>query len=217
MATIQRGVNEDEIGSLVDFVLSKKAVKGLVLQPTFYSGRHPDVDPLNVVTLHEVIKHASEQSNLEETDFVPNPCCFPTCNASCYLYVDDEQVRPLARLVNVEEYLEFFMNRSVADLGQIKESLKILGSGCCGAADASDSNGMSCCTIPVDLKGIEKNIKVIMVQAFMDVFNFDVKKVMKCCVHEITPAGKIIPFCAFNNVPKYREDTNLYYRNRDAK
>ena len=218
VATIQRGVNEDEIGNLVDFALSKKAVKGLVLQPTFYSGRHPDVDPLNVVTLHEVIKHTSVQSKngLKDTDFIPNPCCFPTCNASCYLYVDDLEVRPLARVVNVEEYVDFFMNRSVADLGQIKESLKVINSGCCGSS-SSDNAGIACCTIPVDLKGIEKNIKVIMVQAFMDIFNFDVKKVMKCCVHEITPNGKIIPFCAFNNIPKYREEVNMYYRNKIAK
>ncbi|MDE1765577.1 MAG: radical SAM protein [Thaumarchaeota archaeon] len=209
VATIQRGVNECEVGSLVDLALTNGTVRGLVFQPTFYSGRHPDVDPMNIVTYPEVIKLACTQSKfgLTESDFVPNPCCFPTCNQSCYMYVDDKNTVPLARAVNVEDYVEYFTNRPVADLGQIKQSLNVLNS-CCGDGESS-----SCCTIP-DLRGIEKNIKVIMVQSFMDAFSFDVKKVMKCCVHEITPDGKIIPFCAFNNIPQYREDVNRYYQTR---
>lgn len=233
VSTVQRDVNEDEIGSLVDFALLKKSIKGIVFQPTFYSGRHPDVDPSNVVTLPEVIKCITEYSkhNLIDSDFVPTPCCFPTCNSSCYLYIGDDdknEVKPLARLVNIEDYIDYFMNRSVGDLGQIRESIKVLNSfGCCsgGLEDGLDcinssndygSKGISnnCCSIPLDLKGIEKNIKVIMVQSFMDPFNFDIKRLMKCCIHEITPHGKIVPICAFNNIPMYREDVSAYYHNR---
>lgn len=230
VSTIQREVNEDEIGSLADFALSRKLIKGIVFQPTFYSGRHPDVDPLNVVTLPEVIKYITKQSkhNLIDSDFIPTPCCFPTCNSSCYLYVDEKDTKPLARIVNVEEYLDYFINRSVADLGQIKESIRVLNSfGCCcseeaeGTSDSSDNEEIStmtnCCTIPDNLKGIEKNIKVIMVQSFMDPFNFDIKRLMKCCIHEITPEGKIVPICAFNNIPMYREEVSAYYYNRERR
>jgi uncharacterized radical SAM superfamily Fe-S cluster-containing enzyme len=214
VATIQRGVNEDEIGKLADFALSQKSIKGIVFQPTFYAGRHPEVDPTDVVTLTEVIKSISEQSvnNLKASDFVPTPCCFPTCNSSCYLYVDDNEVKPLARIVNVEEYLDYFTNRSIASLGEIRESFRILNSSeCCG--ENSSGIGMDCCSIPLDLKGIEKNIKLIMIQSFMDPFNFDIKRLLKCCIHEITPNGKIVPICAFNNIPQYREEVNAYFRN----
>lgn len=139
VSTIQRDVNEDEIGGLVDFVLSKRSIKGIVFQPTFYSGRHPDVDPLNIVTLPEVIKCIANHSkhSLKESDFVPTPCCYPTCNSSCYLYIGDNygdgiEVKPLARLVNIEDYIDYFMNRSVGDLGQVNESIKVLNSfDCC--------------------------------------------------------------------------------------
>lgn len=233
VSTIQRGINEDEVGNLADFALSRKSIKGIVFQPTFYSGRHPAVDPLNVVTLPEIIKGVTEKSKhgLTDSDFVPTPCCFPTCNSSCYLYVDGNEVKPLARIVNVEEYLDYFMNRSVADLGQIKESIQLLNSfGCCcgssnnsssdnkgsaseATAEDDDNISMNCCSIPVELKGIEKNIKLIMVQSFMDSFNFDLKRLMKCCVHEITPEGKIVPICAFNNIPRYRQEVTMYYYN----
>ena len=53
-----------------------------------------------------------------------------------------------------------------------------------------------------------------MVQSFMDPFNFDIKRLMKCCIHEITPHGKIVPIRAFNNIPMYREDVSAYYHNR---
>lgn len=131
------------------------------------------------------------------------------------------------------------MNRSVGDLGQIRESIKVLNSfGCCSGGteigsdcgDNSGGNGSNgndvknldgrrnirgnCCSIPLDLEGIERNIKVIMVQSFMDPYNFDIKRLMKCCIHEITPQGKIVPICAFNNIPMYREDVSAYYYNR---
>jgi uncharacterized radical SAM superfamily Fe-S cluster-containing enzyme len=47
----------------------------------------------------------------------------------------------------------------------------------------------------------------------MDSFNFDLKRLMKCCVHEITPEGKIVPICAFNNIPRYRQEVTMYYYN----
>lgn len=213
VATIQRRVNEDEIGKLADFALSRKSVKGIVFQPTFYAGRHPEMDPSDVVTLSEVIKGISDQSanNLKSSDFVPTPCCFPTCNSSCYLYVDNSEVKPLARIVNVEEYLDYFTNRSIASLGEIKESFKILNnsSACCG--ENSTDMAAACCGILPDLKGVEKNIKLIMIQSFMDPFNFDIKRLLKCCIHEITPNGKVVPICAFNNIPQYREEVNAYF------
>ena len=216
VATIQRGVNEDEVGKLADFALSWKSIKGIVFQPTFYAGRHPKLDPTDIVTSPEVIKSICAQSrnNLKASDFVPTPCCFPTCNSSCYLYVDDNEVKPLARIVNVEEYLDYFTNRSIASLSEIKESFRILNSSECCRGENSSGTGMGCCGVPLDLKGIEKNIKLIMIQSFMDPFNFDIKRLLKCCIHEITPSGKIVPICAFNNIPQYREEVNEYFSNK---
>ncbi len=38
----------------------------------------------------------------------------------------------------------------------------------------------------------------ITVTSFLDVYNFDVRRVMKCCTHHVLPSGHIIPFCAYN-------------------
>lgn len=215
VATIQRGVNEDEIGQLVDFVISKKSIRGLVFQPTFYAGRHPDFDPKNVVTLPEVIRNICTQSKsiFQNEDFLPIPCCYPTCSSACYVYANEKKIMPLARAVQMEDYIDYFQNKTIGDFEKIRDSLQSLSSfGCC-----IGDNATNCCTIgdmSVDLKEIEDRLKMIMIQQFMDPFNFDVKKVMKCCIHEITPQGKIIPICAFNNIPKYRQEVNDYYKNR---
>lgn len=45
---------------------------------------------------------------------------------------------------------------------------------------------------------------MIVVQDFQDPYTLNVKQLMKCCVEEITPDGRLIPFCAYNSVG-YRE------------
>jgi len=41
---------------------------------------------------------------------------------------------------------------------------------------------------------------------FQDAYNYDVDRVMRCCIHYPTPDGRIIPFCAYNSGPVYRTE-----------
>ena len=45
---------------------------------------------------------------------------------------------------------------------------------------------------------------MIVIVAFTDEWNFDVKRAMKCCVHQLLPDDRIVPFCVYNSVG-YRE------------
>ena len=38
----------------------------------------------------------------------------------------------------------------------------------------------------------------ITITSFLDVYNFDVRRVKKCCTHHVLPSGHVIPFCAYN-------------------
>ena len=38
----------------------------------------------------------------------------------------------------------------------------------------------------------------ITITNFLDAYNFDVRRVMKCCTHHVLPSGHVIPFCAYN-------------------
>jgi len=207
VSTIQRGVNEDEMGAIVDYAMETPIVRGVVFQPTFYTGRHPNFDPMNRVTLPDVVKGIAAQSRFgfRETDFVPIPCCFPTCSSATYVYVDDGKVLPLPRVVNVQEYLDYFKNRTIVDIDSVVQQAfdSLYSASSVPGSAKMIENYCTVCGIPFDLGEIKNKVKMIMIQPFPDPYTFNVKQVMKCCVHELLPDGRIIPFCAYNNL--YRE------------
>ncbi|MFQ6106147.1 MAG: tetraether lipid synthase Tes [Thermoplasmata archaeon] len=41
---------------------------------------------------------------------------------------------------------------------------------------------------------------------FMDLYNYDVERVKRCAIHYAAPDGRIIPFCAYNTGPTFREE-----------
>jgi len=41
---------------------------------------------------------------------------------------------------------------------------------------------------------------------FMDLYNYDIERVKRCCIHYLTPEA-IIPFCAFNVIPEWYRDS----------
>ena len=41
---------------------------------------------------------------------------------------------------------------------------------------------------------------------FMDTYNYDVQRVMRCNIHYLSPDGRIIPFCAYNVLPDLYRD-----------
>ncbi len=45
---------------------------------------------------------------------------------------------------------------------------------------------------------------MVVIQDFQDPYTLNVKQLMKCCVEQLTPDGRLIPFCAYNSVG-YRE------------
>jgi len=48
-----------------------------------------------------------------------------------------------------------------------------------------------------------ENLFRITITSFLDAYNFDVRRVMKCCTHHVLPSGHVIPFCAYNGL--YRD------------
>lgn len=43
-----------------------------------------------------------------------------------------------------------------------------------------------------------RDILRITITSFLDAYNFDVRRLMKCCTHHVLPSGHVIPFCAYN-------------------
>jgi uncharacterized radical SAM superfamily Fe-S cluster-containing enzyme len=212
---IERGVNEHEIGKIVRFGLDHPAVKGINFQPALHTGRHVRHDPMQRITNPDIIKRIEEQTDglFRTSDFIPVPCCFPTCNSVTYAYIDeDRKVTPLPRILNVDDYLDYISNRVMPDLGaEIRRALEGLwsSSAVLGSEKVASEFAFSCsaCGLPdggLDVKGLSNFIFMIMLQDFMDPWTFNQKNLMKCCKEFLLPGGKQIPFCAYNTIG-YRE------------
>jgi len=210
--TVERDINLHEVGAIIKFGLSHPAVKGINFQPMFHSQRHIAADPLQRLTIPDVLKAIDQQCEgvFLGTDFVPVPCCFPTCNSVTYAYVDGDSVLPLTRLVEVDDYLDYLKNRSVPEFSDaIKHALEGLWSATAvpGTQSVASKFEIACaaCNLPnIDLEGLKDQIFMIMITDFMDPYTFNVKSLMKCCKEFLVPDGRQIPFCAYNNVG-YRE------------
>ncbi|MCZ6534533.1 MAG: radical SAM protein [Chloroflexi bacterium] len=210
---IERGVNEHEIGAVLKFGLEHPAVRGINFQPVTHVGRHQEFDPMDRVDIPEVIKAIAAQSDglfLTE-DFVPVPCCFPTCSAITYAYIDEGEVTPLPRVLKVDDYLDYITNRAFPNPElDIRAALESLWSASSVPGSQAAIQGFSCagCNFleqeNIDLQKLKKHIFMVRIQDFMDAYNMDIKTLMKCCVGQLVPDGRIIPFCAYNSVG-YRE------------
>jgi len=209
---IERGVNEHEIGKIVDFAVQHPAVRGINFQPAFHAGRHHQHDPMKRMTIPDVLRliEAQTKGTFRTSDFVPVPCCFPTCNSVTYAFVEGEQVTPLPRIVNVHEYLDYISNRVLPDFSlEVKRALEGLwsSSSVAGSQKSVDQALMSCqaCGVPgFNLGDLAKHMMMIMLQDFMDAWTFNQKNLMKCCKEFLLPGGKQVPFCAYNTIG-YRE------------
>jgi 7,8-dihydro-6-hydroxymethylpterin dimethyltransferase len=213
-AAVERGVNENEVGEIVRFGIEHPAVAGVFFQPVTHSGRfRRDSDPLDKLTNPDVIDAICEQLPewFRADDFVPVPCCSPTCRSATFALYDGDDLVPLPRLVDVEDYLDYVTNRAVPD-PDVLEALEGLWSAkAAGGSEpvAERLDCIACATgMPAELREVAARGFMIVVQDFQDPYTLDVEKLRKCCVSEITPDGRLIPFCAYNSVG-YREQVRL--------
>jgi uncharacterized radical SAM superfamily Fe-S cluster-containing enzyme len=207
VAAVEKGINEHEVGEVVRLGVSHPAVNSVVFQPVTHAGRHLVFDPLERLTNTDVMKLVGAQLPdwFRVDDFVPVPCCFPNCRSMCYALVDGDGVIPLTRLLDVEDYLDYISNRVLPDL-EIRGALERMFSSSAtpGAEDAllaCESCGID---VPAALAGVREQAFLLVVQDFQDSYTLNIRQLMKCCVAQIVPDGRLIPFCAYNSVG-YRE------------
>ena len=207
VAAVDRGVNDHEIGAIIRTGVEHPAVNSVVLQPVTHSGRHPAFDPLQRLTNADVIAACADQLPewFRPADFVPVPCCFPSCRSMCYALVDDGELLPFTRLLDIESQLDYLANRVTPDRA-LRGALEQMFSS--SATPGAERALLACegCGIdlPAALGDLERKVFMVVAQDFQDAYTLNVRQLMKCCVAEIVPDGRIIPFCAYNSVG-YRE------------
>ncbi len=208
VCTVQRGVNDDQVGALVEFGMRDSIVRGISFQPLAFFGRTDGADPSRRVTLTGVLKRLEKQTGgmIRTDDFIPLPCNVERV-AFTLLLREGSRFVPITRKADVRKYVSLLPN-TLAFYAQ--DVLK----NAAGAA-LSGEGGCDCLRFVKDfvpLAGLgakalvarnkpgfaTENVFRISVASFLDRYNFEMKAMKKECVHVLTPDGRRVPFSAYN-------------------
>ena len=206
VATIQKNLNDDEIGQIIDFALKQRCVRAVTLQPTQIAGRFDNFDvQTNRITLTEVRRKILEQSKIfNSDDLIPVPCN-PDALVMGYALKIENEVFPLTRYINPADLLDNGRNTIVYEQDEHLHSkmIKLLSTGNSVEGATEKLQSLLCCLPQIVAPSLSYNnlFRVIIMQ-FIDAYNFDVRSVKKSCVHIVNKDYKIIPF----------ETMNLFYR-----
>src|SRR6185436_16484014 len=107
VVTLKKGLNDHEIGRIIDYALEQPCVRGVTFQPIQAAGRLEQFNPAtDRLTLTEVRRRILEQTNVfRPEDVLPVPC-HPDSLAMAYALKVDGHVVPLTGLIDPNVLIE---------------------------------------------------------------------------------------------------------------
>ncbi|WP_281980022.1 radical SAM protein [Tenacibaculum mesophilum] len=212
VVTLQKGLNDHEIGKVIDYALQQKCVRGVTFQPTQIAGRLEGFNPeTDRMTLTEVRRKIIEQTDVfNADDLIPVPCN-PDALVMGYALKLGGEVFPLTRYINPNDLLDNSKNTIIYEQDEALHGkmIELFSTG--NSVEVAEENlkSIMCCLPNIDAPelGYDNLFRVIIMQ-FIDAYNFDVRAVKKSCVHIVDKDNKIIPFETMNLF--YRDDKKEY-------
>ena len=209
VVTVKKGLNDGELGEIIDFALQQPCVRGVTFQPIQHAGRAEGFDPAsNRLTLTEVRRRIIEQSaHFEGKDLIPVPCN-PDSLAMAYALKLGDQVVPLTGMIPEDTLINAGRNTIVVERDEAlrDQVFKLFATNQSPEGQACSLSDLLCCLpqvqAPAELG--YRNVFRVLIMAFIDAHSFDLRAVKKSCVHIAQPDGRIIPFDTFNLF--YRDD-----------
>lgn len=214
VCTVVKGVNDSEVLKITDLFFQSTALT-LMFQPVAFTGFAAQLDPVrNRITIPDVIKEIEKSQYVKTGDFNPLPCSHFSCFAlAYYLKVDNGNYYSLKEFLGKEVYLDVIANKALPGMdndgySQMKQRLYEFWS----ASDSGNLNEkvleriknivkeMSSCGFnQQNALNLGKNhMKAIFLHHFMDVYNFDFSRLVKCCNPYPQAGNKLVPMCAQN-------------------
>jgi uncharacterized radical SAM superfamily Fe-S cluster-containing enzyme len=208
---VAQGVNDGEVGRVVEYAFDTDYIAGVSFQPVFGSGRANPIDPMNRVTTTGVMKRLAEQTGglVGPEDFIALPCSHPDCcSISYFVRGDNGQLNSIPRLLGVERLkanLGLVANRiafteaseevKAALLGMMSETTTITRPelidymlNLCENCDLGLNNFVKTVARSLvkrenPIETVVKRMKRLTIKSFMDAWTLNVERLQQCCVH----------------------------------
>jgi 7,8-dihydro-6-hydroxymethylpterin dimethyltransferase len=208
VVVVKRGVNEDEIGEIIDYALNWNCVRGVTFQPIQDAGRNENFDKnRDRVVLSDIRKAIiGAGTAFGEGDIIPLPCN-PESIAIGYALRNGRNITPITSFFPKDKLVEAVPNaitfEKYPELHKQVFEFFSLATTQCNTPERLEA--LLCClpSIPVPQGLGYDNIFRLAVVEFLDAHNFCLGRVKRSCIHFLTPNGQIIPFDTYN----------LFYRN----
>jgi uncharacterized radical SAM superfamily Fe-S cluster-containing enzyme len=211
VATVKKGVNEDELGDIVKLGLDTPRCAGIAFQPMFGSGRAPAFDPQDRITPTGILKRIGEQTGgvVSGEDFIPLPCSHKDCCDITYmLKTSSGEWKSVPKLVGKDELRKWIhVVSNTISFDSVSETVSTMLKS--GAIQRVFSEQLKCSTpelvgeiarmcgcipgLPELLGGIWKRSGAeehmaertfrITAKMFMDSHTFHEARLRQCCVH----------------------------------
>lgn len=156
----------------------------------------------------------------------PKLTMHPCCGAATYVYISGGRMMPITRFVDVEGLMEKVAERVQGFDRTLQGSLKVKGMilkdlpRFVDRAKAPWNLSIIKLLLSVFLNGTREsliefhnNALFIGAMHFQDLYNMDLERLQRCGIHYATPDGRIIPFCAYSIVHRFRttdQETQKY-------
>jgi tetraether lipid synthase len=189
--TIARGVNDREVGWVVDRGMRHRSVKVVALQPVTYSGRYEiDRGPMDRATLSDIAKAVVTQARLRtaEKDFVPIPCSHPNCGwITLYLrrFGLEENI---VRFIDLPKVMGDVANRAQMSTSELKGVVGSAG----GSVVRKAAGWAAKKLVRAD------DVFAVAIKPFMDKYSYDQDRIAACCHHLMDTKGTPVSFCEYN-------------------
>ncbi len=212
VVTLQKGLNDDEMGKIIEYALKQKCVRGVTFQPTQIAGRLDNFNEnTDRITLTEVRRKILEQTNIfSSDDLIPVPCNPDALVMGYVLKLQGKNI-PLTRYINPSDLLDNSKNTIVYEQDKELHSkmFEIFSTGTSTDKASAKLHSLLCCLpfVKAPDLGYDNLFRIIIMQ-FIDAHNFDVRAIKKSCVHIVNKDNKIIPFETMNLF--YRDDKKEY-------
>lgn len=212
VVVLQKDLNDDEIGKIVDFALQQRCVRGVTFQPVQIAGRIENFDPSkDRITLTDVRQKILDQTTVfQPNDLIPVPCN-PDALVMGYALKLKGQVFPLTRYIDPAILLDNSKRNTIIyeqDATLAEQLISIFSTGISVDRVEENMTQLLCCLPDIYAPGLSyENLFRIIIMRFIDAYDFDVRAIKKSCVHIVHKDGRIIPFETMNLF--YRDDKEL--------